>query len=143
MVICARPLLHSFVCPSFSHSFFLAAKRAKKIASMTNVVNDLIRHKMLDELENVSTDVRNFLVQFYVFLCFDELQYILLFSDYPLPPSDVPFLSLIFIYVWICMLRASQVKKLWKSFLMLFWRFGFHIKDLDFYISTVYVLLVL
>lgn len=27
-------------------------KRAKKIASMTNVVNDLIRHKMLDDLEN-------------------------------------------------------------------------------------------
>eukprot|EP00112_Aurelia_sp_Birch-Aquarium-sp1_P006257 Seg1693.13 transcript_id=Seg1693.13/GoldUCD/mRNA.D3Y31 product="hypothetical protein" protein_id=Seg1693.13/GoldUCD/D3Y31 len=34
----------------------ISAKRAKKIASMANVVNDLIRHKMLDELESVSTD---------------------------------------------------------------------------------------
>ena len=64
MVMCARPLLHSFVCLSLSHSIFLPAKRAKKIASMTNVVNDLIRHKMLDELESVSTDVRNCLIQF-------------------------------------------------------------------------------
>eukprot|EP00794_Sanderia_malayensis_P014025 gene14025-15484_t len=29
----------------------MSAKRAKKVASMANVVNDLLRHKMLDEME--------------------------------------------------------------------------------------------